>query len=99
MTSPSDFRELCAWESTLREGDMVLARWTSCYNIHQAKCRIVRINEKSMNVQIIDCKENYPAGWRLTVPRTTNTTQWSWNRGVFPLHQYSTERQIVESSR
>jgi hypothetical protein len=52
-----------------------------------------------MNVQIIDGKENYPAGWRLTVPRTTNTSQWSWNRGVFPLHQYSTERQIVESSR
>ena len=99
MTSPSDIRGLCAWESTLREGDMVLARWTSCYKIHQAKCSIVRINEKSMNVQIIDGKENYPAGWRLTVPRTTNTSQWSWNRGVFPLHQYSQESQFVESSR
>jgi len=85
MTSPPlDFRELRAWESTLREGDTVLARWTSSYNVYQAKCKIIRINAKSMNVQIIDGMENYPAGWRLNIPRTTNTSQWSWNRGVFP---------------
>lgn len=86
-----DFRELCVFDSSLQVGQLVEARWTNCYHFYAAQAAVIRVNEASVRVRLVEDvragepgRIAYPAGRELRVPRVLSAG-WSNNNGVFPV--------------
>lgn len=87
-------REALAHESTLKPGDECVARWTNSYSAHQGRVKVVRVNEKSVQVELLenvptrlDPKHGYPKGHKLSIPRFLDMRRWSEHNRLFPLQE------------
>lgn len=73
------------WERGLNPGDVVEARWTNCHSYYVAKAEVVRVNQKSMRVKLVDgIEDRYPAGHELSIATFMSMDRWSINNGAFP---------------
>ena len=83
----SNSRAYAEFDSTLALGDLVHARWTHSHSAYAAPATIVRLNAKSVRVQLQRAVKAHYGTWImghvLTLPRCTGD-RWSLNNGVFP---------------
>lgn len=75
-----DLREEFAFERSLKPGDEVLARWTSSGGGYRGRSRVVKINEKSFRVELLEQVSGYPLGHLLTIPKFMGTGWGQSNR-------------------
>lgn len=87
-------REALAHEATLKPEDECVARWTNCGSYHEGRVKVVRVNEKSVLVELmenaptrLDPKHGYPKGHRLSIPRFLDIQRWSENNRLMPLQE------------
>jgi len=83
------FRERSAFDKALAVGQEVEARWTWSHGYYAAKARIVKINKRSVRVELLEdvCsvfsrEVSWPKGRELRMPRFM-AGEWSVNNGVF----------------
>ena len=76
------FSATLAFERTLTPGMPVEARWTNSNCAYRAAARVVRVNEKSVRVEITD-PASYLYGRSIPVPLVMADT-WSVNNCVVP---------------
>lgn len=84
-------RETLDFENTLKQGDECIARWTNSGYCHKGTVRVLRVNEKSIRVELLeevrtplDPKHGYPKGQELVLPRFWDFRRWSENNRLVP---------------
>lgn len=70
------------FEKSLQIGSEVYALWTNCYRYRCIKAKIVKINNKSFMVELIEAKDGYEVGTRINLPNFINP-KWSTNNRVY----------------
>ena len=84
----NDYDATVALEKALTVGLEVLARWTNSHCFFKARGKIVKINDKSVKVQLTEqiagVLGNYPVGHVITLPRLGSGT-WSVNNRIAPM--------------
>ena len=85
----TDFKEAMNIDRSLTVGQPVEARWTWCHGYYAANAVIVKVNKKSVRVELLEDVDSmftrdiaWPKGRELRMPRFM-TTEWSVNNGVF----------------
>lgn len=74
-----------AWERSLKPGDIVMARWTSCYTAYSCRSEVVRVNQSSIRIRLVNdisYKDEclYESGRSFSLPRIYNPRWSSCNR-------------------
>ena len=92
-----DFEKLCEFERTLKVGDKCLAYWTNSGIYWRAEVKVLAINKKSYQVEIVgsllpvrSCYSpdaTYPVGHKLNIPNTLNYDRFTWNNRLAPLNE------------
>jgi len=77
-------RAVMQFEDALKAGDEVEARWTNSYSAYRARARVVRVNRKSVRVELLVAPDGYRVGQAFSVPRFVELG-WSVNNRVAPL--------------
>jgi hypothetical protein len=68
------YKEIEAFESSLKPGDEVEARWTNSHRAYRAVAKVVRVNRESIRVELCETITDgahitYPQGWEIVLPR------------------------------
>lgn len=75
-----------------------IVRWTASGNYYSGRCRVLKINNKSVRVELIEDVQSamghFPSGRELIVPMS-NDKKWSENNGVFASNAPSSVPRIV----
>ena len=74
-----EFREVFEVELRLKPGDTVRVYWTNCGYHYCAKAEVLRLNQRSIAVRLIESVDGYLAGQRITVPNILAMERWSMN--------------------
>ena len=88
---PDDLRILIDFDSRLRVGQVVEARWTNNYRYYRAPARVVTVNRQSVGVELLVPVGEYrggpmyPVGHRIGLPRIQNFKAYTANNGVWPI--------------
>jgi len=77
-------RKTLDFENTLKQGDECVARWTNSGYCHEGRVRVVRVNEKSIRVELLNPQHGYPKGQELVLPRFWDFRRWSENNRLVP---------------
>lgn len=76
-------RAVVQFEDALKAGDEVEARWTNSYSAFRARARVVRVNRKSVRIELLAAPDGYRVGQAFSVPRFVELG-WSANNRVAP---------------
>jgi hypothetical protein len=87
----NNYRNLIAEDASLTVGAEVTVHWTSSFRYMQAPGRVVKVNAKSVRVEISEDVATYwggketvgwPKGTEIIVPRLSDYRKWSHNNCV-----------------
>ena len=93
MSTTMNLEQRFIWESNLKPGDVVTARWTNSYNQWEARAEVVRVNGSSMRVRLVETlysgtpqRMTYPVGHEIVLPRCViQSRTWSQNNCAEPI--------------
>jgi len=74
-------RDLKYWDFEV--GQVLIHRWTLCYSQYQAQVKIVKVNPKSVGIELLTAPEGYEIGRRWTVK--TSIEHQTVNNGLFEI--------------
>lgn len=78
-----EFKEASDFDKNLVIGQEVVVRWTWCHRYYRGKAKVIKLNQKSLRVELLeDCGE-YKAGNTISVPRFYDIQKWSPNNSVW----------------
>ena len=95
--TPTQYRTVVDFETTLQPGTPVLVRWTAGSAGHyKAQATVKRVNGKSVRVTLTEAVETpgwgtYPVGREIVVPLLSNIDRWTYFNRVEPANGYGVE--------
>lgn len=95
-----NMQELKQFESQLKIGSVVRAKFTNNNNAYSFQAKVVKINDKSVRVMSNEKIEGYPLNYTFSIALSNNTT-WTHNNGVFPYNSedsYDTNKVAEKTS-
>lgn len=72
------------FESSLKVGDEVQARWTNCGNVYRARARVAKVNGGSIRIALVEPPAGYPVGQSFPIQRWGDR-KWTENNRVAPM--------------
>jgi hypothetical protein len=93
--TPTEFREYTSFVSSLKVGDLVMARWTTSGLAFAVKSEVIKISRKSLRVKMphviyhgsyhLGSAPVYQKDQEIVVPICVTDKKWSANNGAFPV--------------
>jgi hypothetical protein len=90
-----DLESYIEFQDRLQYGDCVLAKWTNSGRFYQTEARVVKVNLRSLRVELLKDYEGYTKGWVITLAKYP-ANKWSRNNGVFPLPSGSQGKKALD---
>ena len=82
---PNRWRELMAWDESLKVGDEIEARFTNCGNAYGFKAKIVKINQNTLRVVSTEPNKPYLNDPKREFIIRRLALNWTSNNGAHPI--------------
>jgi len=77
--------EMKKFDRELKVGDKCEVFWTNNHYHYDGDARVVKLNIKTVVVELLEAISDYPEGHRIRVPRWADLKLWSLGNSVWPV--------------
>jgi hypothetical protein len=90
----TEYKTVIDFDASLSIGMPVLAKWTNSYQFYQAQAKVIKLNSKTVNVQLTENiseyhagseQEVYPCGQIIQCPRIHDIKKWTVHNRLEPV--------------